>query len=177
MIGRGLASWGPRIEGRWGSLGIPQGDVHKSLTRHKQQIFTFRIEEVVSLKSLHLNVGPDIYLVCSTNSFFTNIVIESSWMGAIWRPCSIQRGGAKLLRARLCACWLFWYPAFTKLQCWTSQCRFEVHWNFWGVRSLILCCHCRPPMQTPLVCNFHGVLPNIKLSYTPMSSANSENTV
>ena len=25
-------------------------------------------------------------------------------------------------------------------------------------------------MQTPLVCNFHGVLPNIKLSYTPMSS-------
>ena len=25
-------------------------------------------------------------------------------------------------------------------------------------------------MQTPLVCNFHGVLPNIKLAYTPVSS-------
>ena len=28
-------------------------------------------------------------------------------------------------------------------------------------------------MQTLLVCNFHGVLPNIKLSYTPMSSENT----
>ena len=28
-------------------------------------------------------------------------------------------------------------------------------------------------MQTPLVCNFHGVLPNIKLSYTSMSSENT----
>ena len=28
-------------------------------------------------------------------------------------------------------------------------------------------------MQTPLVCNFHGVLPNIKLSYTPVSSENT----
>ena len=27
-------------------------------------------------------------------------------------------------------------------------------------------------MQTPLVCNFHGGLPNIKLSYTQMSSEN-----
>ena len=27
-------------------------------------------------------------------------------------------------------------------------------------------------MQTPLVCNFHGVLLNIKLSYTSMSSEN-----
>ena len=29
-------------------------------------------------------------------------------------------------------------------------------------------------MQTPLVCNFHGVLPNIKLSYTQMSSENTQ---
>ena len=28
-------------------------------------------------------------------------------------------------------------------------------------------------MQTPLVCNFHGVSPNIKLSYTPTSSENT----
>ena len=28
-------------------------------------------------------------------------------------------------------------------------------------------------MQTLLVCNFHGVSPNIKLSYTPMSSENT----
>ena len=31
-------------------------------------------------------------------------------------------------------------------------------------------------MQTPLVCNFHGVLPNIKLPYTPMSSENTHNS-
>ena len=42
-----------------------------------------------------------------------------------------------------------------------------------GVRSLALCCHCCPLMRTPLVCNFYGVLPNIKLSYTPLSSANT----
>ena len=29
-------------------------------------------------------------------------------------------------------------------------------------------------MQTPLVCSFHGVLPNTKLSYTPMSSENTQ---
>ena len=28
-------------------------------------------------------------------------------------------------------------------------------------------------MQTPLLCNFHGVLPIIKLSYTQMSSENT----
>ena len=39
-----------------------------------------------------------------------------------------------------------------------------------GVRLQALCCHCYPPMQTTLVCTFHGVLPNIKLSHTPMSS-------
>ena len=42
-----------------------------------------------------------------------------------------------------------------------------------GVWSLALCYLCYPPMQTPLVCNFHGVLPNIKLSYTQMSSENT----
>ena len=42
-----------------------------------------------------------------------------------------------------------------------------------GVQSLALCCHCHPPMQTHLVCNFHGVLRNIKFSYTPMSSENT----
>ena len=41
------------------------------------------------------------------------------------------------------------------------------------VWSLALCCHCHLPMQTPLVCNFPGVFPNIKLSYTPMSSKNT----
>ena len=99
------------------SLGIPQGDVHKILIYHKQQIFSYRIEEPVSLKSLPLNIGPDIDLVCPTSSFFINIVIDSSWMGAIWRPCSIQAGRAKLLLATLCACRLFWHPALTKLQC------------------------------------------------------------
>ena len=101
----------------WGNLGIRKGDVPKSLTRHKQQIFTFRIEEVASLKYLHHNIGPDIDLVCPTSNFLTNIVIESSWMGAIWRPCSIQSDRAKLLFARRCACWLFWHPALTELQC------------------------------------------------------------
>ena len=75
------------------SLGIPQGGVHKILIYHKQQIFLYRIIEAVSLKSLPLKIGPDIDLVCPTSSFFTNIVMESSWMGAIRRPCSIRRGG------------------------------------------------------------------------------------
>ena len=42
-----------------------------------------------------------------------------------------------------------------------------------GVRSLALWCHCHPPMRTPLLCNFHCGLPNIKLAYTPMSSENT----
>ena len=36
------------------SLGIPQDGVHKGLTRQKQQIVSYRIEEVVNLKSLPL---------------------------------------------------------------------------------------------------------------------------
>ena len=114
-VSRGLASWGSRIEGRGGSLGKPQGNVHEILIYHKQQIFSHRIEGAVSIKSLPLNIGPDIYLVCPTSSFLTNIVIESSWMGAIWRSRRIWRGRAKLLRARLCARRLFWQPAFTEI--------------------------------------------------------------
>ena len=113
-VSRGLASWGPRIEGHRGSVGIPQGDAHKSLTHHKQQIFSHRKEGAVSLKSLPLKIGPDIDLVCPTSSFFINIVIESSWMGTIWWPCRTRRGGAKLLCARLCTCRLFWHTAFTE---------------------------------------------------------------
>ena len=116
-IGRGLASWGHRIEGRWGSLGIPQGDVPKSLTRHIQQIFSHKIKEMVSLKYLHLNIWRDIDLLCSTSKFLTNILIESGWMSAIWWPCSIQAGRAKLMFAKLCACRLFWHQASAKLQC------------------------------------------------------------
>ena len=56
-------------------------------------------------------------LVCPASNFLTNIKIELSWMGAIWRPCSIQAVRANLLFARLCACRLFWHPALTKLQC------------------------------------------------------------
>ena len=97
------------------SFGIPQGDVHKILIYHKQQIFSYRIKEAVNLKSLPLKIGPDIDLVCPTSSFFTNIVIDSSWMDAIRRPCSTRRGGAKLLFVRLCACRLFWHPVFTKM--------------------------------------------------------------
>ena len=97
------------------SLGIPQGDVHKILIYHKQQIFSYRIEEAVSLKSLPFKIRPDIVLVYPTSNFLTNILKESSWMGAIWWPCCFQRGRAKLLCARLCACWLFWHPAFTKM--------------------------------------------------------------
>ena len=127
---------------------------------------------MVSLKSLHHNIGPDIDPVCPTSNCLNDIVIESSWMGAIRRPCSIQAGRAKMLFAILCACGLFWHSALTKLWCYTNQSRFEGSLEF-GVRSLALCCHCHPPMQTPLVCNFHGVLPNIKLLYTPMSSENT----
>ena len=116
-IGRGLSSWEPRIEGRWGSVGMPQGDVHKSLTRHKQQIFSYRIEEVVSLKSFHLIIGPDIDPVFPTSNSLNNIEIESSWIGAIWQPRSIRACRAKLLFDRLCACRLFGHPALTKLQC------------------------------------------------------------
>ena len=59
-----------------GSLGIPKVDVHKRLTRHKQPIFSYRIEEVVDLKSLHLNIGPDIDLVFPTSNSFNNIMID-----------------------------------------------------------------------------------------------------
>ena len=52
------------------------------------------IEEVFSLKSLHLNIGPDIDPVCPTSNFLTNVVIDSIWMGAILGPCSIQAGRA-----------------------------------------------------------------------------------
>ena len=87
----------------------------KILIYHKQQIFSYRIEEAVSLKFLPLNIEPDIDLMCPTSSFFTNIAIGSSWMSAIRRPCRIRRGGIKLLCARLCACRLLWHPAFTEI--------------------------------------------------------------
>ena len=115
--------------GRWGGVGKPQGDVHKSLIRHKQQIFSYWIEEVVSLKSLHHNIRPDIDPACPTSNSLNDIVIESSWMGAIRRPCSIQAGRAKMLFARLCACRLFWHSVLTKLWWYTNQSRFGVHWN------------------------------------------------
>ena len=93
---------------------MPQGDVHKTLSRYKQPIFSYIIEEVVSLKSLHPKIGMDIDLVCPTTSFFTNIVTKSNWMRAITRPCGIERGRANLLCARLCACRLFWLAFLTK---------------------------------------------------------------
>ena len=71
---QGINTVGTHIEGRRGSLGIPQGGVHKILTYHKQQIFSDRIEHVVSLKSLPLNIKSDIDLVCPTSSFF-----NTSW--------------------------------------------------------------------------------------------------
>ena len=76
------------------SLGIPQGDVHKIFIYHKQQIFSHRREGAVGLKSLPLNIGPDIDLVCPTSSFFTNIVIEASWMGPFDDP--VESGEAEL---------------------------------------------------------------------------------
>ena len=96
-------------------VGLPQGDIHKILIYHKQQIVSYRIEEAVSLNYLPLKIGPDIDLVCPTNNFFTNIVIEPSRMGAIWRPCSIRGGRGKLLFAKLCTCPIFWHSALTKL--------------------------------------------------------------
>ena len=125
---------------------------------------------MVSLKSLHLNIGPDIDSVCLTSNSLNNIVIESSWMGAIWRPCSIQSGRAKLLGARLYACWIF--GSLNQLTVLDPPMQIWGSLEF-GVWSLALCCHCHPPMQTPLVRNVHGVWPNIKLSYTPMSSENT----
>ena len=120
------------------SLGIPQCDVHKILINHRQQIFSNRIEEAVSLKSFHLKIVLNIYLVCPTSSFFTNIVIESSCMCAIRPPCSILRGRDKMLCDRFCACrllsmkfgvrslslcsllpWILYYTAFSL---WNSAC-------------------------------------------------------
>ena len=114
-VSRGLASWGPRTEGRGEQSWYTTRWCTKILIYRKQQIFSHRIEGAVSLKSLPLNIGPDGDPVCPTSSFFINIVIESSWVGAIWRPRRIRRGGAKLPCARLCACWLFWHPAFTEI--------------------------------------------------------------
>ena len=100
-----------------GCLGIPQGDSYKILTRHKEQIFTYRIGKMANVKFPHLKIGPDIDLVCPTSSIFTNIVMTSKWMSAIRRPCSIQSGRAKPLSTRLCACRLFRHPALTKINC------------------------------------------------------------
>ena len=93
---------------------MPQGDVLKTVSRYKQPIFSYRIEEVVSLKSLYPKIGLDTDLVCPTCSFVTNIVTKSNWMRAITRPCGIQRGRANVLHARLCACRLFWLTFLTK---------------------------------------------------------------
>ena len=92
--------------------GMPQDDVHETLSRYKQPIFSYRIE-VISLKSLHPKIGLDIDLVYPTSSFFTNIVTNPNWMRAITR-CGIQRGRVNLLCARLCACRLFWLTFLTK---------------------------------------------------------------
>ena len=74
---------GISIVGTWGVVFcIPQGDVHKILIYHKQQIFSYRIEEAVSLKSLPLKIGPDIYPVCPTSNFFNNIMMSR----AAWAP-------------------------------------------------------------------------------------------
>ena len=86
------------------------------LIYHKQHIISYRIKEAVKLKSLPLKIGPDIDLVCPSISLLTNIVIESGCMGVIRWPCSIWRGGAKLLCARLCSFRLFWHPACTKIR-------------------------------------------------------------
>ena len=130
------------------SLGISQGDVHKILIYHKQHIFSYRIEEAVILKSPSLKIRPDIYLVCPTSSFFTNIVIESSWMDAIKGPRSIQRGGTKLLCAKLCACRLFWHPAFTKyiIKPNSTDLRFNEIWS--SITSTML----SPSMNLVLSC-------------------------
>ena len=54
------------------SIGIPQGDVHKTLIYHHQQIFSYR--KAVSLN--YLMIGLDIDLVCPTNDVLTNIAIS-----------------------------------------------------------------------------------------------------
>ena len=121
------------------SLGIPQGDVHKILNLSQTtDFFSHRIEGAVSLKYLPLNIGPDSDPVCPTSSFSTNIVIESIWMGTIWRSRRIRRGGAKLVCQALC--WLTILASSlhrnTSLnppaQIWGSM--------KFGVRSLELCC-------------------------------------
>ena len=77
--------------------------------------------------------------MCSTNNFFTNIVIKSSRMGAIWRPCSIRGGRGKLLFARLCACQLF--LAFSLKQITSSNPPSQIWGSMkFGVRSLALSC-------------------------------------
>ena len=51
----------------------------------------------------------------------------------------------------------------------SADLRFTLIWG----SSLALCSYCHPPMQAALLCNFHGGLPNIKFSYTPMSPENT----
>ena len=70
----------------------------------KQQIFSYCLDAAVSLKSIHTKIGPDIVLLCPTNTFFTNIILSSTSMPAIRLPRSIQTGRTKLLSARLRAC-------------------------------------------------------------------------
>ena len=124
---------------------------------------------MVSLKSFHLKIGPDIDLVCPTSNFLSNLMIESSWMGAIWGPCSIQAGRAKPLFARLCACRQFLVSSLNHITVPNPRVQIWGSLEF-GVRPIALYCHCNPPMQAP------QVLPNIKLSYTPMSSENTHHS-
>ena len=130
------------------------------------------IEEVVSQKTLPLNIGPDIDLVCPTSSFFTNIVIESRWIGAIWRPCSIQAGRAVAAVCHILCLSIILATSLNHITVLNPPVQIWGSLEFW-VWSLAQCCHCHLPMQTPLMCNFHGVLPNMKLSCTLMSSENT----
>ena len=113
------------------SLGIPQGDVHKILIDHNQQILSHRIEGTVSLKSLPLNIRQDIDVVCPTSNFFTNTG---------WAPFDdpVESGEAEI------SCRV---PGFVLVD------YFGIHRNtllnppaqIWGsmkfgVRSLALCC-------------------------------------
>ena len=98
-----------------GCLGIPQGDLHEILTRHKQDNFSYRIGKMANVKFPDLKIGPDIDLVYPNSSIFTNIVMTSNWMRAVSWSCSIQSGRAKLLSARFCACRLFKHPALFKI--------------------------------------------------------------
>ena len=94
---QGISVVGAPLRRTWGVVLVYHNMMYtKTLIYDEQHIFSYRIQEAVNIKSLPLKIGPHIDLVCPSSSFFSKIIIDSSWMAAITWPFSIRRGGAKL---------------------------------------------------------------------------------